>query len=139
MVQKSLLSPLLTVHTIWLQTWWGRRRAVWSTTARAEPPLHKLLHKVSTNPKIVQTLLNISGTWQLWGEVSWWGRGGDKKLLPFLVKSTNAQMQMADWENNIKPAAPVGQEPSASPPRPVSPLSCGGETRESSSWRRLGL
>lgn len=55
-------------------------------TRRAETPLHKLLNKLSTNPKIVQSLLNISGTRQLRGG------GGDKKLLSFLV-ATQKQTQ----------------------------------------------
>lgn len=57
------------------------RYVIWyNSNGRVEPetPLHKPLNKLSTNPKIVQSLLNISGTQQLRG--GWWRRGGgDKK------------------------------------------------------------
>lgn len=56
--------------------------------------LHKLHNKLSTNPKIVQSLLNISGIRQL---------KGDKKLLSFLVANTKTHtlMQMANWKKNL--------------------------------------
>lgn len=72
MVQESLVYRVAQHGCKLLSCCW----LIWYTmvyhTHWAETPLHKLLNKLSTNPKIVQSLINISGTLQLgWG----WGGG----------------------------------------------------------------